>query len=627
MKKLWKWISEMQDRRMSDIISALVHTRANGNLAKSPHGSLNLAAILVAAQQARMPDILRLPIRILTMLFDYSGIAFFLCAFRHQAFGQRSAQMAMWRHAAFGPCRDLMRFYDSLIMLSWLDPETVHATKAATSIEGAPAIVGRSDCEVAVIGSGPGGAIAGTIWSEAGAKVAMIEEGSHLPLESCKPFSIAEMVQKYRRSGLTATLGRTKIAYVEAACVGGGSEINSGLYHRTPSDVLNRWAANCQLESASPGDMQPHFEACERDFSVSYLPGPASGASLKLQEGAAALGWKCQEVPRWFRYTKMGRSTANAADAMAGDRQSITRTFIPRFMESRGKLVSDTRVLRIGKKRTRWVLDVRDSSGRVGQISADTVILSAGAIGTPALLQKSSLGKHVGRHLQVHPTIKVVALFDEEVNSAEMGVPVHQVKEFAPRYSFGCSISSKPYLALAMLDHPAHARLVESDWQRMAIYYAMIVPEGHGTVRQVPGFDDPLVTYSLSDGDMRALSEAMRKLCELLFAAGARSLFPSIAGQACLARRDDLGTLPATVPRSRANLMTIHLFSSCPMGENRSVCVADSFGRIHGHDRLLISDASLLPSAPGVNPQGSVMAFARRNAHTLAASSPGIGHQ
>ena len=33
-----------------------------------------------------------------------------------------------------------------------------------------------------------------------------------------------------------------------------------------------------------------------------------------------------------------------------------------------------------------------------------------------------------------------------------MGVPVHQVKEFAPEYSFGCS-QPKPYLRVAMLDH------------------------------------------------------------------------------------------------------------------------------------------------------------------------------
>ena len=49
-------------------------------------------------------------------------------------------------------------------------------------------------------------------------------------------------------------------------------------------------------------------------------------------------------------------------------------------------------------------------------------------------------------------------------------------------------------------------------------------------------------------------------------------------------------------------------------GHPRGACAADSFGRMHGIPNLHLADASLLCSAPGVNPQGSIMAFARRNA-------------
>jgi len=63
-----------------------------------------------------------------------------------------------------------------------------------------------------------------------------------------------------------------------------------------------------------------------------------------------------------------------------------------------------------------------------------------------------------------------------------------------------------------------------------------------------------------------------------------------------------------------SNLMTIHLFSTCRMGEKPNLCPVDSFGQVRGFKGLHIADASLLPSAPGVNPQGTLMAFARRNA-------------
>ena len=51
------------------------------------------------------------------------------------------------------------------------------------------------------------------------------------------------------------------------------------------------------------------------------------------------------------------------------------------------------------------------------------------------------------------------------------------------------------------------------------------------------------------------------------------------------------------------------------MGEDKKICSADSFGRVFGYNNLFINDGSLLPSAPGVNPQGSILAIARRNIH------------
>ena len=51
------------------------------------------------------------------------------------------------------------------------------------------------------------------------------------------------------------------------------------------------------------------------------------------------------------------------------------------------------------------------------------------------------------------------------------------------------------------------------------------------------------------------------------------------------------------------------------MGENRKLCAVDSYGEIFEHKNLYVNDGSLIPSAPGVNPQGTIMAIARRNVH------------
>jgi choline dehydrogenase-like flavoprotein len=208
----------------------------------------------------------------------------------------------------------------------------------------------------------------------------------------------------------------------------------------------------------------------------------------------------------------------------------------------------------------------------------------------------------------------VVARFDDEVNYEQLGVPVHQVKEFSPRMSFGCSISSPPYLALAMADHPGYEDEVRRRWRHMAIYYAMITGPTVGRIRSLPLCDDPLIRYALSPVDWRDLATGLRRLCKLLLAAGAKELYPSIRGAARISSEEDLIGIPGALPPDRASVMTIHLFSSCPMGESRQRCAVDSYGRVHETQSLFVSDASLICTAPGVNPQGTVMALARRNA-------------
>jgi choline dehydrogenase-like flavoprotein len=400
-------------------------------------------------------------------------------------------------------------------------------------------------------------------------------------------------------------MGNPKIAYAEGRCVGGGSEVNSGLYHRTPDEVLDAWRRDFALDGASPDDLAPHFAACERELGVGLLPGPATAASLRLHDGATHLGWHALEVPRWFRYP-------NGVPA----KQSMSETYVPRAVNAGCRVEAETRILRLRRVAGTWsaigVRRARDGYARDVELRARSVFVAGGAVQTPALLRRSGIRHRIGDTLHFHPTVKVVAEFDADVNEAGAGVPVHQVKEFAPRISLGGSVSTPPHLALAMTDHPEHLARVCAQWRRHAIYYAAGIG-GSGSVRAVPRFDDPLVRYALSDADLAELAVGLRRLCECLLAAGAVRLYPSIRGVAPLAGAADLDRLPASVPRDRTSAMTVHAFSSCPMGESPR-CATDSYGRVHGVADLHVADASLLCGPPGVNPQGSVMALARRNA-------------
>src|SRR5882724_4835049 len=601
-----------------DTVSALVYSLAQMNAEPARSRLLppyNDLVRFVLAQHARMPDYLRAPILAATLGFDLPAVLRRGHRFHTLPPAIRSRQIEAWKNSPLGFKRDLVRYFESLATLALYSRMDAGGEVQCSTAREEPSLFSPAkvidhpepelSCEIAVIGSGPGGAITACLLAEAGRKVLLIEEGAYLSLESCVPFTREEMALKYRNGGQTVAMGANKISYVEGRCVGGGSEINSGLYHRTPPDVLETWRKDFKVEGLDETDLLPHFEACEKELSVSLLPGPAPTASLKLHAGATQLGWKSIEVPRWFRY--------DAGTGNEGKRQSMTETFVPRFLKTGGTILPRTCVETLRQEGGKWTLNARHASMGPVRIEAETIFVCGGAVQTPALLRRSGITGNIGNSLRLHPTIKVVAKFAETVNSAQMGVPVHQVKEFAPRISFGCSISTPPYLALALLEHPDQVREVSRSWQKMATYYSMITGEGRGMARPLPKFQPPLVLFRLTPRDRRDLGEGLLKLCEALFEGGAKTLYPGVARSPQLFKHDDLNKLPDALPSGLASLMTIHLFSSCPMGEDQAKCATNSFGRVHGFKNLYVNDASLLCTAPGVNPQGSVMALARRN--------------
>ena len=462
--------------------------------------------------------------------------------------------------------------------------------------------------DVLVIGSGAGGALTAARLAEAGRTVTVLEEGPWLDADCCEPFSREEMALKYRQRGVSATLGRPPIAFVEGRCVGGGTEINSGLYHRPPPDVLDAWRDAYEIMDCDADTIGPYADAIERDLSVSLLRTPPPRASAILDHGAAALGWKALEVPRVYR---------DDGDGDGGRKQTMSRTYIPRAVAAGARVVPDCRVVRLLRRgpRVLGALCVSSNGGRAERftIEADHVFVCAGAVGTPALLQRSGIVRNIGRGLKLHPTIKLGARFPDPIDGRST-VPMHQVKEFAPELTLGGSASRRGYVALALADvwdDGGKARM--SDWEDIAVYYASIRSEGAGRVIAVPGLAAPVVTYRLTEADLSRLARGAIHLGELLFAAGARELYPSIARSGPIGTPADLPRLWDEVVRSHVGLMTIHLFSSVRMGEDRRKTGTDSYGRVWGVENLRVNDASLLPDAPGVNPQGSIMAFAARN--------------
>lgn len=468
------------------------------------------------------------------------------------------------------------------------------------------------DCEILVIGSGPGGSITACMLAEAGWDVVLVEEGQHHSLDSAESYSLEEMNQKYRNGGLTPIFGKTKMSYVEGCCVGGASEINAGLYHRPLPEVLDEWKRNFEIEGLEENDLKPIYEILEKDFSVSSSPEGVGPASMKIKEGAEKLSWKASEIPRYWKYDKSDEAPSK------GKRQSMTETQIPRAISAGCRLLPNTRICKLSLKgkTAQYAEGVSlsgDKPGKIIQIRFRHVFVCGGAIQTPLLLRRSGITHNIGNSLRIHPMVRIPAIFDEPIIEKGRGVPIHQVEEFKPDLTLGCSLSTPAYLALWLggrvddLDH------LLKDWDRIGVFYASISAEGKGTIRNIPLFNEPLVRLSLTSRDMISLGTGLYKLGQLLFEVGAKQIYPPVRNEGPISQLKGLEKFRNGLPAGNTDVTTIHLFSSCPIGEDLKASAADSFGKLHGYVNIYVNDASMLPGPPGVNPQGTIMALAKRN--------------
>src|SRR5215212_2969630 len=129
------------------------------------------------------------------------------------------------------------------------------------------------ETDVLVVGSGAGGAVTASALASAGRTVLVLEEGPWVDPDALEPFSLDWMVAKYRHQGGAAALGSPFVAYAEGRCVGGSTEINSGLWHRLPTDLVAEWQARYDIDEFTTDTLDRYTEGIEEELSVSRVPG------------------------------------------------------------------------------------------------------------------------------------------------------------------------------------------------------------------------------------------------------------------------------------------------------------------------------------------------------------------
>lgn len=475
----------------------------------------------------------------------------------------------------------------------------------------------RLRCQYAVVGSGAGGSVAAALLAEAGRDVLLIEEGhQHVPDAASAEIGTGTR-RLYRNGGAVPLLGRPVIPFAEACCVGGGTVINGGLIWRTPTWILDEWRREHGLDGYGERELAKHFDLIERDLQVKThrLESDANLDSLYLHRGAERLGWHVAMAPRAVRGCVNVNLCPIGACGACG-KQSTLENYIPRAVRHGARLLAGSRVARIAHSHgtaRQLTLRVRSddhSSTRTVTVDFEHLVLAAGAVQTPHLLQRSGLGHPRGHRVQCHLNLKTVAFFDEALSAHCGTIFTAQVQEHARQGILIMATNHAPhFLALTLARHGEAA--VDRGLERYfhaAIFTAMVRARSSAHVVSRFG-DQPLLWYRLGAEDVPKIGTAITRTAEVLLAAGAQELYLPVKGSPPVRTLEQVDGLLERMHPSRLDMITVHVMASCPMGPSAARAVVRPDGRLWHARNVSVADASILPSNMGESPQGTIMAF------------------
>jgi choline dehydrogenase-like flavoprotein len=494
--------------------------------------------------------------------------------------------------------------------------------------------------DVAIVGSGAGGAMAADVLSAAGLRVVVVEEG---PLRSSSDFRMREMdayPQLYQASAARKTADKA-INILQGRCVGGGTTVNWTSSFRTPPATLAHWAQAHGLQGYGEADLLPWFEAVERKLSIAPWTVAPNANNAALARGASRLGIAHAPIRRnvsgcWnLGYCGMGCPT-NA-------KQSMLVTTIPAALDRGAILLTGTRaqrLVRAGDRVTRLECVAMDAAGvaptgRRIAVEAQTFVAAGGAINTPGLLLRSALpDPHdvVGRRTFLHPTVVSAALMPERVDpyaGAPQTIYSDHFLDTAPVVGpLGYKLEAPPvHPILAAITLPrhgeAHARLMR-ELPRMQVLIALLRdgfdPRSPGGVVRLSDDGEPVLHYPLDDFLFEGVRRAFASMAGIQLAAGAEAVIPVHGdGRAFTSEtsaREGIAAFelaPLVTPVASA-----HVMGGCAMGPDPRHAVVDATGRHHHLANLYVADGSLFPTSIGANPQLSIYAVALRLATAWA---------
>jgi choline dehydrogenase/5-(hydroxymethyl)furfural/furfural oxidase len=380
-------------------------------------------------------------------------------------------------------------------------------------------------------------------------------------------------------------------SYLRGRGVGGSSSINAmvGLWGEV--DDYDAWERDFGCEGWSWRSVEPYFRRIEIPL-IRAETGPESRLGTSLVTAARNSGWHLHRGPYPLGALDRDVGPAMLTRDVRGRRVSAADAYLGRARQRPNVEVrTDCLVDRV-------VMDGRRCSGVLvdgEHLPAGSVVLSAGAIHSPAILLRSGIEREgIGLGLQDHPSVS----FGIELREP-CPTDVPAVTSLA-RFSSG---SVPADLQILPIDHLGASG---GPFGTLDVALMFVTSRGRVELASSDPRIDPTVDFDLLDSDVD-VERLMVGVREVLALFGRRELTQSVARVFTDRNGGDLSTLD-TSDNGLARWMTsnvgayVHASGTCAMGPvtgDRSV--VDVNGRVIGATGLFVCDASVFPQLPRAN--------------------------
>lgn len=519
--------------------------------------------------------------------------------------------------------------------------------------------------DVLVVGAGAAGCvIASRLSADPACSVLLIEAGpASRPKESRIPAAFSQMFTTRFDWNLhtqpQAGLAGRRLYWPRGRMVGGSAAMNAQIYLRGQRRDYDGWAA----DGAAGWDYDsvlPWFHALEgadlRDTSLGRSgpllithPRDPRPLSHDFLTAAAQAG-----IPRV--------ADINGADVTSGASLSpVTQrrglrwdpadAYLQPARDRRNLTVrSDADVRRVLLRGGRAIgVELTTGNGTVEQLRSGEVVLAAGSIGSPVLLQRSGIGPSswlrsagvdpihnlpaVGSHLQDHLTVVVARCTDVPGSLLDAQRPRHLLDLLLRRRG---PLTSNVAEALALV--PSRRGLPAPDLELLFgpvpyLDHGLTTPPGHGysvavvlldplsrgTVRLDPAnpAGTPLIDpgYLLDEAgtDLRRLRSGVRRACAVLDQPAFERYAATMLEPAVALTSD--AQVDAFVREQAETLY--HPVGTCRIGTDPATSVVDPHLQVHGIDGLRVADASVMPRIIRGHTQAPTLMIAERAAAAI----------